>query len=55
MYEKTTTTATPTGYVDTKHATIGLQWGGQAFSEMVFLETREAVDNLKYGDRKSVV
>ncbi|HTL54676.1 MAG TPA: lipid-binding SYLF domain-containing protein [Candidatus Limnocylindrales bacterium] len=48
MYEK----GKPIGYVDTTHATIGLQWGGQAFSEIVFLETPEAVENLKYGKIK---
>jgi len=48
MYEK----GKATGYVDTKHATIGLQWGGQAFSEIVFLETPDAVENLKYGKIK---
>jgi lipid-binding SYLF domain-containing protein len=49
MYEKGKNS---TGYVDTKHATIGLQWGGQAFSEIVFLETPEAVENFKYGKMK---
>ncbi len=52
LYEKTATGTNSTGYVDTTHATIGLQWGGQTFSEIVFLETREAVDNLKSGNIK---
>jgi lipid-binding SYLF domain-containing protein len=48
MYEK----GKVNGYVDTKHASIGLQFGGQSFSEIVFLETPEAVENLKYGKIK---
>jgi len=52
LYEKGMLGASSSGYVDTKHASIGLQWGGQTFSEIVFLETKEAVDNFKYGKIK---
>jgi lipid-binding SYLF domain-containing protein len=54
MYEKTATnaTATATGYVDVKNASIGLQFGGQSFSQLIFLETRTVVDNFKYGSVK---
>jgi lipid-binding SYLF domain-containing protein len=48
LYEK----GKATGFVDTKHASIGLQFGGQTFSELVCLETPEAVENLKYGKIK---
>src|SRR5262249_23567009 len=41
-----------TGYVDTTHATVGLQWGGQDFSEIIFLQTPEAVTNFKHGKIK---
>ena len=41
-----------TGYVDTTHATVGLQWGGQDFSEIIFLKTSEAVTNFKHGKMK---
>jgi len=52
IYEKSSAGTNPTGYVDTTHASIGLQWGGQTFSEIVFLETSEAVYNLKHGKLK---
>ena len=52
MYEKGATGKNATGYVDTKNASIGLQFGGQTFSELVFLETKEAVENMKYGKLK---
>jgi lipid-binding SYLF domain-containing protein len=52
LYEQRPGGAVATGYLDTTHATIGLQWGGQTFSEIVCLETGEAVSNLKYGKVK---
>jgi lipid-binding SYLF domain-containing protein len=48
LYEK----GVATGYVDVTHASIGLQFGGQTFSQIVFLETKEAVDNFKFGRLK---
>lgn len=52
LYERTPAGMMPTGYVDTTHATIGLQWGGQTFSEIIFFDDQAAVDNLKYGKLK---
>ena len=52
LYEKTPAGTSATGYVDTTHASVGLQWGGQSFSEIVFLETPDAVGRFKYGKLK---
>jgi lipid-binding SYLF domain-containing protein len=40
------------GYADITQATIGLQAGGQAFSELIAFETKEAMDRFKYGKMK---
>jgi len=52
IYETGSNGPVSTGYVDTTHASIGLQWGGQAFSEIIFLKTPEAVTNFKHGKIK---
>ena len=52
LYEKLDNGHGPAGFVDTTHATIGLQWGGQTFSEIVFLQNREAADAFKFGKMK---
>jgi len=52
IYEKGPNGPTMAGYVDTTHASIGLQFGGQTFSEIVFLETPETVNNFKNGKIK---
>jgi lipid-binding SYLF domain-containing protein len=52
LYEKGDKGHAATGFVDTTHATIGLQWGGQTFSEVVFLQNKEAADALKFGKMK---
>jgi len=49
IYEKGPNGPVSTGYVDTTHASIGLQWGGQDFSEVIFLNTPEAVTKFKNG------
>jgi len=52
IYETGPNGPVSTGYVDTTHASVGLQWGGQAFSEIIFLKTPEAVTNFKHGKTK---
>ena len=52
IYETRPNGPVPTGYVDTTHASVGLQWGGQAFSEIIFLKTPVAVTNFKHGKTK---
>jgi lipid-binding SYLF domain-containing protein len=52
IYEKGPNGYSMAGYVDTTHASIGLQFGGQTFSEIVFLETAEAVKNFESGKMK---
>ena len=37
IYETGPKCPVPAGYVDTTHATIGLQFGGQAYSEIIVL------------------
>ena len=53
IYERGPKGAVSTGYVDITHANIGLQCGGQDFSEIIFLETPEAVRDFKHGKIKS--
>lgn len=38
------------GYCTLTQASIGLQLGGQAYAELVFFETKEAVDRFKSGN-----
>lgn len=38
------------GYCDLSQATIGLQLGGQAYTEIIAFETQEAVDTFKQGN-----
>lgn len=40
------------GFSDISQATVGLQAGGQTFSEVVVFETKAAMDNFKYGKLK---
>jgi lipid-binding SYLF domain-containing protein len=40
----------PAGYCTLTQATIGLQLGGQAYTEIIFFETPEAVDRFKSGN-----
>jgi lipid-binding SYLF domain-containing protein len=40
----------PIGYCDLSQGTIGLQLGGQAYSEIIFFETRDALLNFKTGN-----
>ena len=40
------------GYADITQATVGLQAGGQSFSQLVAFETKEAMDRFKYGKMK---
>lgn len=40
------------GYCDLSQGTVGLQLGGQAYSEMVFFETRDALMDFKAGNLK---
>ena len=37
------------GYCDLSQATIGFQLGGQAYTQIIAFETREALDNFKAG------
>jgi lipid-binding SYLF domain-containing protein len=41
---------TMTGYCSLTQATIGAQLGGQAYSELIFFENREALNRFKYGN-----
>ena len=52
IYETGPNGALSIGYVDVTHANIGLQCGGQDFSEIIFLKTPEAVRNFKHGKMK---
>jgi len=52
LYERGTLGAKTTGYVDVTQGSLGLQWGGQTYSQIVFLETKEAVENFKSGSVK---
>ena len=38
------------GEVDLKQVTVGLQLGGQVYSELVFFEDQKSLDNFKEGD-----
>jgi len=49
IYETGTNGPVPTGYVDTTHATIGLQLGGQDLREIIFLNTPQEVASFKHG------
>ena len=40
----------PTANVTMTQLSIGLQWGGQAYSEFVFFEDEKALDNFKKGN-----
>jgi lipid-binding SYLF domain-containing protein len=40
------------GSTDLKQVTIGFQWGGQAYSEIVFFENKEAFENFTNGNLK---
>ncbi len=37
-----------TGYCTLTQATVGAQLGGQAYSELIFFENREALNRFKY-------
>jgi lipid-binding SYLF domain-containing protein len=39
----------PVGYCDMTQASVGLAWGGQAFTEIIFFETTEALNKFKAG------
>ena len=39
-----------TGYCDMSQGTIGFQLGGQAYSELIFFENPDALENFKSGD-----
>ncbi len=39
-----------TGYCTLAQATVGAQVGGQAYSEFIFFENREALNRFKYGN-----
>ncbi len=41
---------TMTGYCDLSQGTIGFQLGGQAYSELIFFETKQALDRFKSGN-----
>ena len=45
LYER----GTAVGYCDLSQATIGLQLGGQAYTEIIAFETRQAADTFKEG------
>jgi lipid-binding SYLF domain-containing protein len=40
----------PIGFCDLTQATIGIQLGGQAYSEVIFFEYEEALDHFKSGN-----
>ena len=40
----------PVGYCDLTQATVGLQLGGQAYSEIIFFETANNVEDFKSGN-----
>lgn len=46
VYEK----GTLVGYCDLSQGTIGFQLGGQAYSELIFFQTQEALAKFKAGD-----
>lgn len=39
-----------TGYCTVTQATVGAQLGGQAYSELIFFENRDALNRFKYGN-----
>ncbi len=39
----------PAGYCDMTQASVGLAWGGQAYTEFIFFETPEALNKFKAG------
>jgi lipid-binding SYLF domain-containing protein len=39
----------PVGYCDMTQASVGLAWGGQAYTEIIFFETPEALNKFKAG------
>ena len=39
----------PAGYCDMTQASVGLAWGGQAYTEIIFFETPEALNKFKAG------
>lgn len=41
---------TMTGYCSLTQATVGAQLGGQAYSEFIFFETKDALNHFKYGN-----
>jgi lipid-binding SYLF domain-containing protein len=41
---------TPVGYCDLSQGTIGLQLGGQSYTEIICFETRQAVETFKQGN-----
>lgn len=40
----------PTGMVTLTQLSIGFQWGGQAYSEFIFIEDQGTLDNFKHGN-----
>jgi len=40
------------GFADITQATVGLQAGGQSFSELIVFQNKEALDNFRYGKVK---
>jgi lipid-binding SYLF domain-containing protein len=46
LYER----GVPVGYCDLKQATIGLQLGGQAYSELIFFQNADALQQFKSGN-----
>ncbi len=45
LYEK----GQPVGYCDMTQASVGFAWGGQAYTEIIFFETPEALNKFKAG------
>ncbi len=39
----------PAGYCDMTQASVGLAWGGQAYTEIIFFETPESLNKFKAG------
>lgn len=39
----------PTGYVEVKQGSVGLELGGQSYAELIVLQDRQAIDTLKSG------
>ena len=38
------------GYCNLTQASVGLQWGGQSYTEIIAFETKDTVDNFKTGN-----